>query len=273
MTDQQQMPHRYRRYRADIGSLSANSIHRRQPWVPAWWSAAFPGFGYLMLGMYSKGFCLILWELFINYNAKVNIAMMYSFTGRFESAKDILDLRWMLLYIAVYIYGIWDCYRLAVDFNKLSVLVERENAPLPPFKMNAFGINFLDKRTPSLPVFWSLLMPGLGHLYVRLIPTGFFLLTCWIGTAYFSHFFEAVHYTLMGSIAEAVAKLDPEWFLFMPSLYGFALYDSYVITVEYNKLFGVEQAQYFRRRYQSVRFPMPYFSQRGDDSDVRGRNI
>ncbi|PYI51665.1 hypothetical protein DLM86_24820 [Paenibacillus flagellatus] len=253
---------RYRRYRVELGSLSTNSIHRRHPWVVAWWSAAFPGNGYLMLGMYAKGFTLILWELFINYNAKINIAMMYSFTGRFELAKSVLDIRWMLLYIAVYLYGIWDSYRIAVDFNKLSVLIEREDAPIRPFKLTMFGINFLDKRTPYLALLWSLLTPGLGHLYVRLIPTGFFLLSCWIGTAYFSHLFEAVHHTIMGSFSEAASVLDPEWFLFMPSLYGFALYDSYVISVESNKLFGVEQAQFFRRRYQSAHFAMPYFSKK-----------
>lgn len=247
----------YRRHRVALGMLNSNLLHVRNPFVSAWWSAAFPGLSYLMLGIYPKGLALVIWEVIVNYNAKINTAMLYSFTGQFEAAKQVLDLRWTLLYIAVYIYGIWDSYRLTVELNKLTVLAERDQAPVIPFKISPYNITFLDKRPPAIPAIWSMLMPGLGHLCIRAIPTGVLLLFGWIATTYMSHLLEAVHFTLIGRFAEARDVLVPEWFLFMPSIYGFAVYDTYSITVESNKLFKAEQSQYLERYHQPSRFAMP----------------
>jgi hypothetical protein len=43
---------------------------------------------------------------------------------------------------------------------------------------------------------------------------------------------------------EATSLVEPRWLLFMPSLYGFAIYDSYSNAAEYNKLFDLEQSRY-----------------------------
>jgi hypothetical protein len=94
----------------------------------------------------------------------------------------------------------------------------------------------------------------LGHLYTHRIPTSFFLLTLTIGTVYLSHILEAIHYTAVGAFSQATAILDPQWLLFIPSLYGFAIYDSYVNTVEYNQLFEQEQARFLRDNYQNPNF-------------------
>ncbi|HEX9060162.1 MAG TPA: hypothetical protein VF941_08270 [Clostridia bacterium] len=45
-------------------SYNSNILTLRNPWVTAWWSAAFPGFGHITMGIYIKGF--ILMALIIN---------------------------------------------------------------------------------------------------------------------------------------------------------------------------------------------------------------
>ncbi|HEY5586346.1 MAG TPA: hypothetical protein VIK78_17880 [Ruminiclostridium sp.] len=141
-----------RRPKGYASSLATNFIHKRNPWVTAWWSCAFPGFGHIILGSYIKGFLLIAWELFINVNAKVNTAIIYSFTGRFEDAKNVLDKRWLILYIGVFLYAIWDSYRSTVDLNKYAILADREHSPIIPFKISTWEINYFDKRSPWVSV-------------------------------------------------------------------------------------------------------------------------
>ncbi|MBC7765276.1 MAG: hypothetical protein H7Y41_02240 [Hyphomonadaceae bacterium] len=61
----------------------------------------------------------------------------------------------------------------------------------------------------------------------------------------------------MGNFSQAILVADPEWLLFLPSLYGFVLFDCYANTVEYNKLFEFEQARFLRDNYQDESFEMP----------------
>lgn len=42
--------------------------------------------------------------------AHLNLAILYSFTGRFELAKEVLDIWWLLAYVVFYCYGLWDSY-------------------------------------------------------------------------------------------------------------------------------------------------------------------
>lgn len=65
-------------------------------------------------------------------------------------AKEILDPRWLLLYLPVYIFGIWDSYRTSVNMNKVFILAERENANFNSFVLGAVEINYLDKRRPLM---------------------------------------------------------------------------------------------------------------------------
>lgn len=117
-------PNQARRYTAYISLLGTTQIHLRSPYIIAWWSAAFPGFGHLQMSKYIRGMVLVLWEILINVQAGINEAMVYSFTGRFDMAKDALEPRWMLLYIPVYLFAIWDSYRTTVDLNKLYLLAD-----------------------------------------------------------------------------------------------------------------------------------------------------
>ncbi|OEH86846.1 hypothetical protein BHU72_00850 [Desulfuribacillus stibiiarsenatis] len=117
-----------RRFKAHVSVVGTTQLHLRNPYIIAWWSAAFPGFGHLLLSKYLRGYALFLWEILVNNMANINLGIMYTFTGRPEMAKEVLDPKWMLLYLPVYVFGIWDSYRTSVDMNKVFLLAERENA-------------------------------------------------------------------------------------------------------------------------------------------------
>lgn len=246
-----------RRPKGIVNPLSVNFIHLRAPWVIAWWSASYLGYAYVSLGSYVKGFILIFLETFININSKLNMGILYTFTGRFELAKQVVDPNWLLFYVPIYIYSIWGGQQLAVELNKYSILSDREDSSMIPFNIGTLEIGFLDKRKPWMAVALSLLAPGLGHLYTHRIPTSFYTLMWWMIIAYMGHFFECIHLTAAGDFAGAVAVADPEWLIFLPSVYIFSVYDSYVNTVEYNRLFDQEQQRFIIDNYQDSNFPMP----------------
>jgi hypothetical protein len=250
--------HKEPRYpKGHTSALSINLVHLRNPWVIAFWSAIFPGFGHISLGSYIHGFLLILWELLINIKANLNYAILYSFTGRYDNAIKVVDNNWLLLYAPVYLWAIWSSYRQTVDLNKLSILADRSRSPVSPVIISTLEICFFDKRTPWLTLCWSLLMPGIGHLYTHRLPTGFLVLAWWIGICYFSHLPQAIQFTAIGEFNNAITVVDPQWLMFLPSIYGFSVYDSYVNTVEYNRLYDKEQSRYLEDKFQEDTFEMP----------------
>lgn len=246
-----------RRYKAHVSSIGTTQLHLRNPYIIAWWSAAFPGFGHLLLSKYMRGYALFLWEILVNNMANLNQAMVYSFTGNVSMAKEVLEPRWVLLYIPVYIFAIWDSYRTSVDMNKVFLLAERENANFNTYTIGAFEINYLDKRRPLMAVIWSLLTPGLGQLYIHRVLTAVFTMAFMIVFVYFSKILVAVHYLFLGEITLATQVIDPQWFMFIPSHMGFSVYDSFVNTVENNKLFESEQRKYLKEQFQKSRVKLP----------------
>ncbi|MBU8907510.1 hypothetical protein [Desertibacillus haloalkaliphilus] len=246
-----------RRFKAYVSSIGTTQLHLRNPYIIAWWSAAFPGFGHLLLSKYLRGYALFLWEILVNNMANLNHAMVYSFTGNIGMAKEVLDPRWLLLYIPVYLFGIWDSYRTTVDMNKVFMLAERENADFPTYTIGAFEVNYLDKRRPLMAVIWSLFTPGLGQLYIHRVLTAIFTMAFMIVFVYSSQILVAIHYLFLGEIAQATQVIDPQWFMFIPSHVGFAVYDSYVNTVENNKLYESEQRKFLKNHYQQLRVRFP----------------
>jgi hypothetical protein len=243
-----------RRYKAHVSIFGTTQIHLRNPYIIAWWSAAFPGFGHLLLSKYLRGFVLFIWEVIVNIQAKVNLAMIYSFQGEIDRAKDVLDTRWLLIYIPVYLFGIWDSYRTTVDMNKVYLLAEGESHRFNSFSIGALEINYLDKRDPVMAVLWSLFVPGLGQLYIHRILSAFFVVIWTVTFAYFSYSLEAISLLFLGKIQESTAVIAPEWLLFFPSIYGFAVFDSYMNTIENNKLYKKEQRTFLMENYQSPTF-------------------
>ncbi|WP_371365663.1 hypothetical protein SRRS_03430 [Sporomusa rhizae] len=246
-----------RREKAHITFYNTAIMHRRSPGLAAWWSAAFPGFGHIYLGCYIKGYFLIIWEFIVNLNSNLNMAIIYAFTGRFELSATIIDTRWLLMYCPMYIFGIWGSYRLSLEFNKVARISRNGLLNISPQVFNGMGANILDKRLPYITIIWSMLMPGIGHIYITRLVTGLIIMVAWVTAVYFSGFLPAFHLTLIGDFSRVAASTNPQWLLFLPSLYCFTLFDSYSHCVEYNKLFDQEQAQFLESEYQDGSFKMP----------------
>ena len=242
---------RIRRDRASIGIFGVNLPHRMNPWVPWCWSFFLPGYGHVLGGKFITGWLLIGWEVFINTKSHLNTAIVYSFTGQFDKAKQVLDNHWIVLYVPVFVYTLFGSYQNAVHNSNLYDLADREDAPVKPMTLNSFEINSLDKRSPWLAALWSLLIPGLGQIYNRKLVSSVMALTWYIVFANQAHLPQALHATMTGQFTQAIRMTNPEWLLFIPSLYGFAFYDAYVTTVHYNRLFEKEQSKFLREQYQT----------------------
>lgn len=254
-----------RRSIAHVSILGTTQLHLRNPFVVAFWSLMFPGLGHLLLSKYIRGFLLFIWEIVVNVNAHVNMGILYSFIGQIDKAKDVIDIRWVLLYIPTYFFAVWDSYRTTVDINKTFVLAAREDAEIKPFAINSLEVNYLDKSSPWVAFAWSLLTPGAGQMIIHRIVAAFFILIWWIFIVYSSKLLPAIHFSLLGRIDDARAVLNPQWFLNIPSLYFFAHYDAYINTVESNKLYDWEQSKFLKRDYQDKHFPMPVKCVKGEN--------
>ncbi|NPV93500.1 MAG: hypothetical protein HPY50_22315 [Firmicutes bacterium] len=249
---------RQRYPKAKLTSINVNYIHPRSPWTAAWWSMAIPGFGHVMLGRYFTGSLLIIWEFLINLKGHVNLGILYTFLGRFDQAREAVDPRWLLFYCGVFVFAVWDSYRCAVDFKNLSFLGDHDGYYTSEPLVIGLAINYLDKRTPWVGAVSSLFMPGLGHLYAGKLVMGVYILTFWTAISYFSHLLEGLVYTFTGGFSQALTVVDPEWLLFLPSIYGFVIYDAYSSVIEHNKLFKEEQSWFFKENYQDPGFDMPF---------------
>ncbi|URZ14528.1 hypothetical protein [Clostridium felsineum] len=254
-----------RRTIAFLGLLGTSQLHLRNPYIIAFWSAAFPGMGHLLLSKYLRGFFLFTWEVVVNYKAHVNLLILYSFLGEFEKAKQVVNIQWLSFYIPAYLFAVWDSYRTTIDLNHAYILAAREDAEIKPFKISTMGINYLDKREPWVAAIWSLLVPGGGQLYLHRLITAFFILTWWIVICLNAKFLPSMHYTLLGDFQRAKSILDMQWALNIPSVYFFAMYDAYTNTVENNKLFDWEQSKFFNKEYQNSNFIMPLKKHVGGD--------
>ncbi|WP_216827394.1 hypothetical protein [Alkalihalobacterium elongatum] len=250
-----------------------NIVEIRNPTVIMWWSAALPGFGHVMLCRYLKGFILIIWEFAVNVNANINTAIVYTFTGRFEDAVQVVDVKWVLLYIPVYMYAIWDSRRVTIDLNKYAILADQTPQAfdeINPITITGIENNYLDKRKPWLALFWSFITPGLGHLYINRLPSGFYILIWFLIVLYFANFLPAIHHTFIGEFHSASNILHPQWILFLPSIYGYAAYASYLQCESYNKLMVKQQSNFLMNEYQNISFKekISLFSERSGEMNV-----
>ncbi len=242
---------------ANISPLSINYIHLRNPWVPAWWSAACPGLGHIMLCKYLVAFVLFGWEVLINHMSSLNLAIYYSMIGDFTLAKSTINPEWFLLYIPAYIFAIWDSYHRTEQMNKDFILSYQFGYKILSSNISTLEVNKLEVRKPLNIIIWAFLAPGFGYLHINRLPSGFIFVAWFVTIIYFSHLLPAIHYTMYGDFQAASNIIDPQWFLYLPSLYGFVLYDSYTNCVEYNKLFEKEQARFLKDEYQDKHFVMP----------------
>ncbi|MEY8738400.1 hypothetical protein AB9M62_01785 [Bacillales bacterium AN1005] len=92
----------------------------------------------------------------------------------------------------------------------------------------------------------------MGQLYLHQIFSAIFVLTTTVIFVGFSHVVAAIHYLMLGNIQESTEILDKQWLLYLPSLYFFNIYETYLNTVENNKLFAAEQKMFLINNYQSI---------------------
>ena len=253
-----------RRSLAYVSILGTVQLHLRSPFIIALWSVVFPGAGQILLCNYLRGYLLFFWEIFVNYKANINLLILYSFMGDFEKAKNIVDIDWLLLYIPMYVYAVWDSYRSTIDLNHNYILAAREDAEIKPFNMNALETNYLDRRTPWVAAAWSALIPGSGQLYAHKIINAFFFIVWWVALVYLSKVLPAFHYTILGDFQMAKSVLDMHWFLNIPSIYLFGIYSSYENSVENNKLYDWEQGKFLKKHYRNHNFKIPKLNNTGD---------
>lgn len=246
-----------RRTLAHMTSLGFTFLQYRNPWIAAFFAFSFPGFGYLLLERYLAAFTFIGWEVIINTKAQVNLGILYSMIGQFKQAKFALDAHWLMLYVGLYLFNIWDSYRLASDLNKQYRLAKLENCHIPNTRVSSFDIHFQDKKNPMVALIWSFLAPGTGQLYVHKIIPGFFILGSTLAIVALSNIPLGIQYSLTGEFARVVRTLDMQWAMYLPSMYFFFGYDAYVSAIESNQLFELEQAQFLKQQYQNPEFPMP----------------
>jgi hypothetical protein len=81
-----------RRRRAKFGNAGLLCPARWNPYVVAWWAAAFPGLSRLLLSRYVRGLVFSVWEIAANSLAHINQAMAYTFCGRCDDAREVLPL-------------------------------------------------------------------------------------------------------------------------------------------------------------------------------------
>ncbi|MFC4808161.1 hypothetical protein [Paenibacillus sp. GCM10023250] len=246
--------YRNRYYQANVSTWGTVQLHQRNPHVVAMWSVAFPGFGHFLCERFVTGFALFFWEFYINQVTHLNTAMMYSFNGEFDRAKAVLDEKHIYLYIPVYLFAIWDSYRMTVDGNKVQVLAKRENAKFPTFAITPFGCAILSKKDPWIAFAWAMAFPSLGQLYLFRCINALLTLVMTITVLLNSNLVEGIHYCMLFDFAKAREVVDEQWSLYFPSIYFYGIYETYTNAVEISKLYNNEQANFLKEHHQSEHF-------------------
>lgn len=60
---------------------------------------------------YFKGIVLILLEFLINAQSRFNEAIRLSFLGETRKATEIIDFQWLMFYLCLYFFAMWDAYK------------------------------------------------------------------------------------------------------------------------------------------------------------------
>ncbi|MFC5650418.1 hypothetical protein ACFPYJ_15065 [Paenibacillus solisilvae] len=209
----------------DSGTVSI--LHPINPWIPLWWSAAFPGYGHLLMNNYLIGYFLVLFEFIVNNLANVNLSIYLSMIGDFSQAKEVINLHFIFIYIGLYVFSIYDSYRRAVELNNSYKLSYRKTTQINTNNFSPYSINTLNKSNPLVALYWSFIIPGLGALYNNRLASFFYSIFWWGTTVYFSKFYIGLYYTCIGQFDRTRSTIDPQWYLFIPSIFGGVLYSAY----------------------------------------------
>ena len=245
------MDKQFRRPLATISVFGITFLHRQNPLMVAWWSIVFPGFGHYMLNQYVRATLFTLSELIINTLSHVNEAIIYTFCGKFEMAKSVIQIRWIYGYLAILFYAIWDSYRSTIVQNKMCELAELENEPLESNIIHPLEIQYLEQKSPYTAAVYSFFFPGLGQVYNHRFGLAFYAMFWWWVYVTLSHVYESLFFFLMGDMGQSISVLRPHWLLFMPSVLSGSMYHAFITAVEHNRLYKVEQKQHLIKTYKN----------------------
>jgi hypothetical protein len=245
------MKGQYHRPLANISVFGVTFLHRQNPVMVAWWSAVFPGFGHYLLNQYIRATLFTLSEVITNTLSHVNEAIVYTFSGKLELAKSVIQTRWVYGYLAVYFYAIWSSYCSTVIQNKMCQMAVLENEPFETSIIHTLEIQNLEQKNPYTAAIYSFLFPGLGQVYNNRFGLGFYAMLWWWIYVTLSYAYVSVFYLFMGDISQSITVLHPHWLLFMPSVMGGSMYYAFITAIEHNRLYKIGQRQHLVKRYQN----------------------
>ncbi|MGG0717456.1 hypothetical protein ABE096_07620 [Robertmurraya massiliosenegalensis] len=237
----------------NISVFGISQLKYQSPYMVAWWSAVFPGFGHYLLCQYLRGTLLTLAEVIINTLARINEAMVYSFSGQFELAKSVIEPKWAFGYLAIYLIAIGDSFRSAVYQNKLHHLALLEYKGHHTVHISPIEIQYIEKKNPTIGALYSFFFPGLGQLYNQRFGLAFYAMFWWWIYLILSNSHDSILFLWHGRLEDSISVLHPHWLLFMPSVLFGSIYYTYRTTIEHNRLFQIEQRHFLMNRYQQSR--------------------
>ena len=118
---------------------------------------------------------------------------------------------------------------------------------IPRVILSPVGTSYLYSRNPWVPAWWSVILPGLGHITLGQNMRGLVLMAWEILINDRAHLNLAIYYTLLGHHDVARSLLNYRWAVLYPAFYAFTIWDAYRVTVEYNNLARLERLQKHRR--------------------------
>lgn len=246
-----------RRYLVASSATDISILNLKSPLMAVWWSFTFPGFGHFYIGNFIYGNILLIWEIAVNNFAHVNLSIYYALQGNFRASKAAVNQSWFLSYVIVYAFCMWDSYRRAVELNQQYLLTYGSNRKFPVFNMSSLNIHYLTKKNPWLACVCGAFSPGLEMLYIGKFPAAIFMIGWMILITTKSHWLAAIMYTCWGNFELAKSAIDPQWFLFLPSIYGFVCYEGVSASNAVNGIFKYEQTMFLRENFQDKDFIMP----------------
>jgi TM2 domain-containing membrane protein YozV len=125
------------------------------------------------------------------------------------------------------------------------------------FAISASSFTQLNPVSPCVAAVWSAVIPGAGCFMLKRMNRALYLMVLWVIVAYLSGVFPAIISTLEGDIESAKAALNVQWFLNLPSLWFFGIYEAYACAIGNNKLYRWELSKFLKKNYQSRQFIMP----------------
>lgn len=214
-----------------------NYLARHNPWTAVWWSVALPGLGQIYLGLHVRGIILMAWEILVNHEARLNLAIYHSLLGDIATARSVICYEWAVIYPLFYIFSMYDAYQSCMELNRLCDLERlQQRRTFDRVAISPVGIGVLTRRNPIMTALWSAGLPGLGQVSNDRTIKALILMGWYLAIVLLSGMARASYHTLLGELQQASLDLDYQWLLFWPSIYLYGIVDAYTDTLNQNNI-------------------------------------